>query len=139
MTIKFDTAHADELKALTAYELARLADSSDPDTLDSIGAEFLKSVRDDVLEFFENDNWSSDTYATIWGIADSAVPVMTHDIAKVFVDLCAYREDIGGQLAPYENVDMVRFMHLALYQIAVRLTEALYEEYRHTLEEIEED
>lgn len=137
MTIKFDTTHADELKTLTAYQLATLADCADPDALDSIGAEFLKAVRDDVLETFEYDNWSSDTYATIWGIADNAVPIMTHDIAKTFVDLCAYREDLSER-ASDSGHDMVHLMQIAVYQIGERLAEALYEKYRHTLEEIEE-
>jgi hypothetical protein len=136
MTIQFDTTHEAELKALTAYQLARLADCTDPDTLVSPGAQFLLEVRDDVLQTFLEDNWSSDTYATVWGIADNAVPVMTHDIARVFVDLCAYREDLD-ELSPGTN-DMVKLMQLAVYQIGERLAGALLEEYRHTLEEIEE-
>ena len=137
MTIKFDTTHADELNALSAYALARLADCNDPDTLDSDGAEFLKSIRDDVVETFENDNWSADTYATIWGIADSNVPVMTHDIAKAFVDLCAYNEDVSDYVTD-GGTDLVRNMKVALYVIGERLAGALLEEYRHTLEELED-
>jgi hypothetical protein len=137
MTIKFDTTHADELNSLNAYELARIADCGDPDTLDSDGAEFLKSIRDDVVETFENDNWSADTYATIWGIADSNVPVMTHDIAKAFVDLCAYNEDVSDYVTD-GGTDLVRNMKVALYVIGERLAGALLEEYRHTLEELED-
>jgi hypothetical protein len=136
MTIKFDTTHETELRALTAYELARIADCGDPDTLDSAGAEFLKDVRDDVVQTFLEDNWSADTYATVWGIADSNVPVMTHDIAKAFVDLCAYREDISDYF-DYEG-DTVKLMQVALYVIGERLASALLEQYRHTLEELEE-
>ena len=137
MTIKFDTTHADELNALSAYALARLADCNDPDTLESDGAEFLKSIRDDVVETFENDNWSADTYATIWGIADSNVPIMTHDIAKAFIDLCAYNEDVSDYVTD-GGTDLVRNMQVALYVIGERLAGALLEEYRHTLEELEE-
>ena len=134
MTIKFDTTHEAELKALNAYQLARLADCDDTDTLESPGAQFLLEVRDDVLQTFLEDNWSSDTYATVWGIADNAVPVMTHDIAKTFVDLCAYREDLSDHVTDSGH-DMVQLMQLAVYQIGERLASALLEEYRHTLEE----
>lgn len=137
MTIKFDTTHETELKALNAYQLARLADCDDPDTLESPGAQFLLEVRDDVLQTFLEDNWSSDTYATVWGIADNAVPVMTHDIARVFVDLCAYREDLSDRVTDSGH-DMVQLMQLAVYQIGERLAGALLEEYRHTLEEIDD-
>ena len=139
MTIKFDTTHADELNALSAYALARLADCNDPDTLESDGAEFLKSIRDDVVETFENDNWSADTYATAWGIADGCLPVMTHEIAKTFTDLCAYNEDVSDMVPGVTGDNaIIKLMQVALCRIGERLAGALLEEYRHTLEELEE-
>lgn len=136
MTIKFDTTHAEELKALTAYSLAYMAECADPDTLDSIGAEYLKDIRNDVLETFENDAWGTYFEDTIGQLVDSCVPVMNHDIAKAFVDLCAYREDVSDYVD--FNGDMIKLMQMALYVIGDRLANALYKQYEHTLEEMEE-
>ena len=136
MTIKFDTTHAQELKALTAYSLAYMAECGDPDSLDSTGAEFLKSVRDDVLENFLNDSWGTYYEDTIGQLVDSCVPVYNHEIAKAFVDLLAYREDVSDYF-DYEG-DTVKLMQVSLYVIGDRLANALYNEYRHTLEELEE-
>jgi hypothetical protein len=135
MTIKFDTTHDKALRDLTAYSLAYMAECGDPDNMDSSGAEFLKSVRDDVLENFLNDSWGTYYEDTIGQLVDSCVPVYTHEIAKAFVDLLAYNEDISDYV-DYSG-DMIKLMQMSLYVIGDRLANALYNEYRHTLEEQE--
>lgn len=135
MTNKFDTVHADELHALTPYELARLADCASPDGTTSDGAEMLDSVRLDVIEAFSLDSWGTYPEDTAREIADSCVPVYNHNRAVAFADLSAWQEDIDGQISAYESIDMVQLMGIALYQIGERLALALYEKYKHTLEE----
>lgn len=138
MTIKFDTTHEAELRDLSVYQLARLADCLDPDGLDSKGAEMLDSVRRDVIEAFQYDSWGTYPTDAMQQIADSCVPVYNHERAVVFADLGAWQEDIDGQIAPYDSVDMVHLMGVALYQICERLAQSLFNQYEHTLEEIEE-
>lgn len=138
MTIKFDTTHETELLAKSVYELARLADCATPDALDSEGAEMLDNVRREVIEAFQYDSWGSYPTDTVHQIADSCVPIYSHRRAVAFADLSAWQEMIDGQIAPYENIDLVQFMGVALYQICERLAFSLFEEYKHTLEEIEE-
>ena len=136
MTIKFDTEHEKALRDLTPYTLAYMAECGDPDNVDSSGAQFLKLVRDDVLENFLNDSWGAYYEDTIGQLVDSCVPVYNHEIAKAFVDLLAYREDVSDYF-DYEG-DTVKLMQISLYVIGDRLANALYNEYRSTLEELEE-
>ena len=136
MTIKFDTNHADELRAKSVYELARLAECGDPDSADSVGAEFLKYVRDSVIEAFEYDSWGTYPEDTASQIADSCVPVWNYATAQTWTDLTGWVID-ADDLS--EGVtDVIKLMSLALYVAGDRLARALFEEYKHTLEEIEE-
>ena len=138
MTIKFDTTHADELRAKSVYELARLAECGDPDNAESAGAEFLKSVRDDVIESFEYDSWGTYPEDTISQISDSCVPVWNYTIAQTWTDLTGWIIDIDELVDGSDQRDTISLMSLALYVAGDRLARALFEEYKHTLEELDE-
>lgn len=136
MTIKFDTTHADELRAKSVYELARLAECGDPDSADSVGAEFLKSVRDSVIEAFEYDSWGTYPEDTASQIADDSVPIWNYAIAQTWTDLTGWV--IDAEDLSEGTTDTIKLMSLALYVAGDRLARALFEEYKETLEEIEE-
>jgi hypothetical protein len=141
MTNKFDTEHAEALKALSAYQLASIyADCGDPDTLESAGAEYLTDIRDDVLELFLNDDWGTYPEDDMNHIADRNMPPYYHRNAQVFVDLCAYNEDIS-EMMPRVTPDnaLNKLMAVAVCRIGERLASNLYEEYKHTLEEQEKN
>lgn len=134
--IKFNAEHATELREMTAYQLARLAECGDPDTLDSVGAEFLKSVRDSVIEAFEYDSWGTYPEDTASQLADDCVPIWNYAIAQTWTDLTGWIIDIDDLAEG--TTDTVKLMSLALYVAGDRLARALFEEYKHTLEELEE-
>lgn len=110
-----------ETEPLTPWQLARLAECFDPDSVDSPGARFLAGVRDDVNDRLGglNDD-PSDVAAEI---ADSAVPVYTHERWRVFVDLGAWEEDPSDLTA--DTSDMTQAAAICLYMIAERLAAAL--------------
>jgi len=110
----------------TPYELALLASCASPDTPDSAGARFLLSVAAAAHEVAEEyrqnktpeDEWD---YDELFELADSAVPIYTHELWSVFTELAAYREDptdlsTWGDL---KNLDKVA--GVCLYIIAERL------------------
>jgi hypothetical protein len=105
------------LKNINAYYMASIAEISDPSSLSSPGAEMLETVRSYLLESLEYD---AEKPVPISELADSVLPVYTHDIWETFVDLCAYNEDVedlGG--------DMTERAKYALYSIAHRLLHTL--------------
>jgi hypothetical protein len=119
----------------TTWQLARLADVTDPDAHDGMGfsadqgttpvegspgAKFLRSVAYDVANLL--DEADEDTPSEI---ADSAVPIYTHEMWSTFVDLAAYTEDISELGA--EDAEMDKQAATALYMIAERLASALIE------------
>jgi hypothetical protein len=110
----------------TAWQLARLAECSDPDSDTSPGAQFLNRVESDVLERIEdNDGEWDDDYAH--EIADNAVPVYTYTMWQTFVDLGAWEEDPSD--LGYDEGDMAKGAAVCLYMIANRLAYALATEY----------
>lgn len=108
----------------TVWELARLAGCMDPDNAESPGARFLSRVADDYREAIA-DEWYDDD--SPHEIADSAVPVYTHERWQVFVDLGAYQEDISEYGDDY-GADLTGAAAVALYMIAERLVYALAQE-----------
>lgn len=126
--------------------LASLADCASPDSADSPGAAFLARVARDVTDYVSDaedadprdalDNVSDWSH----GIADSAVPVYTHERWQVFVDLAAYQEDVS-ELMPDAGDDLTGAAGVALYMIAERLVRALADELSEALdaEDAEDD
>lgn len=110
----------------TAWQLARMAGCSDPDSDSSPGAQFLNSIESDVLERIEdNDGQWDDDYA--YEIADNAVPIYTYNLWTTFVDLGAWAEDpteLGN-----DGSDMEASARVCLYMIANRLAYAVAAEH----------
>jgi hypothetical protein len=99
----------------TVWTLAGLANCGDPDSAGSPGAVFLQHVRSCVGEITDLEDGVTE-------IADSCVPVYTHEKWQVFVDLCAYREDVSDYGL---SSDMDQNASVALFMIAERLLYAL--------------
>ena len=114
----------------TPYELARMAGCSDPDGVDSPGAQFLRDVWHAATR--DRDAYADDVSDAAHDIADSAVPVYTRDVWATFTDLGAWAED-PSELG-YDASDMEQAAKVCLYLIGQRLaglllmTSAEYEE-----------
>lgn len=133
----------EHIKGLNAYQLAGYAESSDPDTLESPGAEFLGRVRNDVAERLEwsweqlseeeRENISLEEFGESLNddgfsheIADSAVPIYNHQRMQVLTDLAAWQEDVSDYSAG--DSDIITLAGYALYIVAERLVNALISE-----------
>ena len=103
-------------ETLNPYELANMADCSNPDSQESPGARFLLSVQDDYRERVEDGYYDEDD--SPHEIADGAVPVYTHNLWQTFTDLGAYNED-PSELG-VESDDMTSAAGVCLYMIAAR-------------------
>jgi hypothetical protein len=125
------------------FALASLADCDWPDSVDSPGAVFLVRVARDVAEWVGQWDTPDDARDALSNfgdqaheIADSAIPVYTHERWQTFDDLAAWREDIseyGG------TDDLTNAAGVALYMIAERLVRALAEELAEALDEDDEE
>lgn len=110
-----------------AYQLARMAECSSPDSLDSAGAKFLVSVLDMVNEALSDGETleSAEDSGRLHEIADGAPDVYTYTRWQEFVDLEAYNEDpvdLG-----VDPSDLTAAAGVCLYMIAERLARALFE------------
>lgn len=108
----------------TVYQLARLADCLDPDSADSPGGKFLADVADAYRDAADEGWYDADDGPH--EIADSAVPVYTHNRWLTFADLGAYQEDTTELGA--DASDLTQCAAVALYMIADRLVRALHDE-----------
>jgi len=125
----------DDIRKLSAYELAGMAGCATPDTPESAGAVFLTSVRDDVADRWEFNSGSiSDTDRH--EIADDAPAVYNPARWAEFVDLAAYREEPEFDQWPNDLTDAAG---VALYQIAERLVSALTDELSESDDDTEGD
>lgn len=139
MTIKFNATHEQELRDISNYRLSMLADCGEPRVLDTsrnYGAEFLDTVRASVIEAFQYDSWGTYPEDMASQIADSCVPVYNYEIAETWADIAGWTIDIDGLGDGGE--DIIKLMTVALYVAGERLANALFKEYEHTLEELEE-
>lgn len=125
-----------ETDKLTAYRLAHMAGCGDPDSRESVGAQWLLSIATDVPEIRERITQGDDVGDLVDQYADDAVPIYTHQMWITYVDLCAYNEDVT-ELVDYDglaNPDGAgrygagKLAAIALYLIAGRLLHALIEE-----------
>jgi hypothetical protein len=130
----------------TSWQLARLAECADPDAHDgygfddppdprpegSPGAQFLRAVAHGVADHLaEGDD--DDPSDAAHEIADSAVPIYTHERWQVFTDLAAYQEDPSELGAAAD--DLTAAAGTCLYIVARRLAEALIEAERSSDED----
>ena len=121
----------------TVWQLARLADCSDPDSLTSAGADFLRTVETSAVEAFNyanDDDRADDCWiGTSHDVADSCVPIYTHTIWTTFADLAAWQEDpteLGADASDMEHAAKV-----CLYMIGERLAAAILSDLADTSEE----
>lgn len=142
------SAESDGIRhAHNVFALATLADCYSPDGPDSPGAQFLARVAEAVAEHCnqyagtpeDGDDWPLIVGELTDGdaaheIANSAVPICTHDQWATFVDLGAYNEDLTGwgEINGDNLTDSVA--GVALYMIADRLVRALAEELTEALD-----
>lgn len=118
----------EDVKELTVWQLARMADCVTPDRTDSPGGDWLDTVRRDALDTFDADDPDQETSES----ADSLVPIYTATVWAVFVDLGAYQEDVT-EFGPIE--DMEQAAKVALYMIADRLISAIWSDLREDAED----
>lgn len=121
------------------FSLATLADCYSPDSADSPGARFLAGIARDVAEHIGDQSlgWSDQLGGltdAAHEIADSAVPIYTHERWATFVDLGAYDEDTSEYAAGEDASDLTMLAGVALYAIAERLVRALAEELTEALD-----
>lgn len=113
----------------TVYTLANLADVSSPDSAESPGAEWLALVHAVAWELIEDtDNDTGDlenAHDDITERADGVVPIYTHNKWEVFVDLCAWQEDLDD-FRPFHDMDQEA--SVSLYLIAERLISVIVRE-----------
>jgi hypothetical protein len=111
----------------TAFELARMADVASPESKISLGSRWLLGVAEAAVEALGRLS-DEDTNDVASEVADSIVPVYTHELWTVFVDLAAYQEDVSELGYEWSSDDHDKLPRTALYMIAERLTLAIFEE-----------
>lgn len=127
---------AEKVRAIGAYQLAGLADTFQPDSNESAGADLLHRVAENLAEAIV---WETDeenrTIAEaldyiaderLHEIADGAVPIYTHEMWSAFTDLGAWQEDPTELGADASDMDAAA--RACLYMIADRLVSALLTE-----------
>lgn len=119
-----ELAEEEEAEELTAWQLANMADCLSPDSLTSPGAGWLQRVARDAVELLEDQ--ADDLTDGIAELADSSVPVYTHELWQVFVELGGYQEDVSELLG--SERDLTKCASVALYLIAERLLTALVQD-----------
>lgn len=132
--------------------LAQSADCAWPDAPDSPGADALRRVAVGIVEVVENrlpkvattDDLlvaieEVDSHWEHFEVADSIADYHTHTMARAFVDLCAYREDVSDYLADSEPGDLIKPMGLALLQIGQCLADALLQDLTDLAARLRED
>lgn len=112
---------AEEEEPPTPFELAGMAGCSSPDSVDSAGAAWLARVAHDAEELAEDQG--DDLTDGIAERADANVPIYTHELWEVFVDLGAYQEDVNELIGA--ETDTEKMAQVALYMIAERPLAAL--------------
>lgn len=106
-----------------AYQLARMADVLTPDSKDSPGAEWLEQIQhavEDQIDYLLEDEDASHE------VSDGLVPIYTHNLWQVFVDLGLYHEESEIGLGE----DMTQNAMTLCYEVARRLVYDLVEEER---------
>jgi hypothetical protein len=133
------TVDAEFFKSYTVYTLANLADCGSPDSNVSAGAEFLRSIADNMPDVMERIENGEDAHDVASKIADEAPDYHTYTRWQEFADLAAWQEDITelGEPSPDDLTKSVA--GVALYIIAERLVNALIEEARSQEEDNDND
>ncbi len=114
----------EDMKALSAGELARMAGCGYPDSNESIGALTLTDIRDALVESVTGGWWTEDS---AYEIADSAVSPYTHTMWKQFVDLTLYSSEHVDDVGDLISADALPAV--SIYKMALALVQSLVEEY----------
>jgi hypothetical protein len=124
-----------DIRSMTVYTLARLADCAEPDTDETAGADFLRYTARDTAEHiaYVDDVRDIDVCDAAHDIADGAPSVYTAHRWAQYVDLAAYTEPIADDYGADVYTDPTAGAGVALYAIAHRLTCALIE---HAIETV---
>lgn len=97
MTIEHDMSYLDDIKAESAYELAREADCGSPDHRESAGALVLAEVRDDVVSAWGEGRFAYDSQRddldVVAEVANGCIPEDYSTFWQAFIDLAIYREE----------------------------------------------
>ena len=140
MSINPHTTAIDTINGLNAYQLARMVDLTEPDTLGSPGAAFLGHVRESFVEWVEYVRDDYDVLSIPTKVQDEAfeqvdaiVPVLTNTVWKTFVDLCAYNDE---SVEEFDGGTMTERATYILARIAERLFVALAEDYASAHEDV---
>lgn len=121
-----------DIRDMSVYYLADLADCGSPDASASPGGKFLDEIREALLEDIEDENNGETVLERLQYVLESgrdreviqgAVDYRTHQMWLSFVDLCAYEEELDG-----EYTDLESQCFAALEQIGQRLVSALTQE-----------
>jgi hypothetical protein len=122
----------EEIANRDPWTLAPAADAAGPDRIDSPGAKYLESVRDAVIEWWEDIEpeyrdgiTEEDAQEAAGEQVDAAVPVFNHERMMAMVDLAAYHEEISDF---GEAEDLLQAAGWALYMVGERLFVALARE-----------
>lgn len=115
------------VRDLNAHQLAYRADCASPDSPDSAGAQYLRTVADtfvDAVLWNAEHSPDTDIRDQISEIVDGCVPIYTHQLWSTFVDLAAYSEEIDAFTFSVENVTMEDLARVAVYMIGERLADS---------------
>lgn len=123
------SAYLGKLSALNVWGIAELAEVSSPDNYDSPGARFLDSLRGEIHERITSGASADDLRDESGTIADEFIDVVasrgTHNMWKIFIDLCAYEEDLSD-FGLFETPNDM--LSRALWQIADRFCHKVADE-----------
>lgn len=137
----------DEIKSMGAWSLARVAGVADPDDLASPGAEFLKDLRDDLVQRLDYEDdplvWlahedASYDYCALRSDEMAGEIVSTYRRWQVFVDLCAYDTDIEDYVGQ-EVMDLNALRDVALAVTGAQVLRALVDHIRTVIRDNTED
>ena len=127
------TQAIDTINNFSAYRLSLKAGVESPDALNSLGAQFLASVRDALVEWVEYVRDAYDVQSlpetaqeTAIDQVDATMPAYTHQLWQTFTDLAAYDDESAGE---FDGGTMTEKVSYILACIAERLFVALAEEY----------
>lgn len=125
---------AGEIRELSAYYLAGLADVRSPDSDDSPGAELLKRARDWYLERrqeIHDSNYPEDAMTEVSGINANnggAVDYRTHEMMLAFTDLCLWQFELDddGVLGEITWDEISSVIAVVEGEVALRLVRELH-------------
>jgi hypothetical protein len=122
-----------EIKGLSAYALAQLAECASPDSPASDGAVLLTGARDSFVEnvkFYADDIDESFKYGDIITEISTEMPdTYTNTLWKEFIDLCGYSEDFSEWFQDgFPHNDMEEIPRTGLRMILERMMQRFVEQ-----------